>query len=173
MPSEKDEQRSMQGPDEYTPKGAVKQQPGQKSMFDGKPRRPTQQEFQQKVQQTQEKLVGYNKRAAELYIQFQRAMSDKTLPQNRNVFSIDTEREMLQNLLQLAAEINEDPNEQESGGSLTLVILLLKTALLQRDRINELEYAVVSLQKKIDSPALTEYINKEISKALDKKKVSE
>lgn len=173
MPSEKDEPRSLQGPDEYTPKVGVKQQPGQKSMFDGRPKRQTPQEFQQKVQQTQEKLVGYNKRAAELYIQFQRAMADKTLAQNRNVFAADTEREMLQNLLQLAAEINEDPNEQESGGSLTLVILLLKTVLFQRDRINELEYALVTLQKKIDSPALTETINKEISKALDKKNGSE
>lgn len=172
MPSEKDGPVPLQGPDEFTPKVSVKA-PGQKSMFDGKPRKPTPQEFQQKVQQTQEKLVGYNRRAADLYLQFQKAMADKTLPQNRNVFAADTEREMLQNLLQLAAEINEDPNEQDSGGSLTLVILLLKTVLAQRDRINELEYATVMLQKKIDSPALTEYINKEISKALDKKKDSE
>lgn len=173
MPSEKDEPKSLQGPDEYTPKGGVKQQPGQKSMFDGKPKRQTPQEFQQKVQQTQDKLVGYNRRAAELYAQFQRAMADKTLSQNRNVFAADTEREMLQNLLQLAAEINEDPNEQNSGGSLTLDILLLKTVMFQRDRINELEYGLVTMQKKFDSAALTDYINKEISKALDKKKGNE
>lgn len=173
MPSDKDEPRSLQGPDEYTPKGGVKTQPGQKSMFDNRPRRQTQQEFQQKVQQSQDKLVGYNKRAAELYMQFQRAIADKTLAQNRNMFAADTEREMLQNLLQLAAEINEDPNEQESGGSLTLVILLLKTVLSQRDRINELEYAIVTLQKKTDTPALAELVNKEISKALDKKKGNE
>lgn len=172
MPSDKDGPVPLQGPDEFIPKVSVKA-PGQKSMFDGKPRRQTPQEFQQKVQQTQERLVGYNKRAADLYVQFQRAMQDKTLAQNRNVFAIDTEREMLQELLKLAAEINEDPEEQDSGGSLTLVILLLKTALQQRDRINDLEYALVTLQKKVDSPALAEYINKEISKALDKKKDSE
>ena len=172
MPSEKDEPIPLQGPDEFKPKVSVKQ-PGQKSMFDGKPKRQSPQEFQQKVQQSQDRLVGYNRRAAELYIQFQRAMADKTLAQNRNVFTIDTERELLQNLLQLAAEINSDPEEQDSGGSLTLVILLLKTVLSQRDRINELEFTLVNLQKKIDSPMISEYINKEISKALDKKKGSE
>jgi carboxylesterase type B len=172
MPSDKDgPSPPLQGPEEFTPKVTMKGVG--KSMFDNKPKKPTPQEFQQKVQQSQEKLVGYNKRAAELYMQFQRAIADKTLAQNRNVFAADTEREMLQNLLQLASEINEDPNEQESRGSLTLVILLLKTALAQRDRINELEYALVTLQRKFDGPALTEYINKEISKALDKKKGSE
>lgn len=40
-------------PKEYVPKVGVKQVQGQKSMFDGKPKKPTQQEFQQQVQQTQ------------------------------------------------------------------------------------------------------------------------
>lgn len=172
MPSEKDGPVPLQGPDEFTPKVSVKA-PGQKSMFDNRPRPPTQQEFQQKVQQVQDTLSGYKKRVADLFVQFQRAMGDKTLPQNRNVFNIETEREMLQNMIQLSVEINNDPNEREGEGSLTWIVLLLKMCLAQRDRINELEYAVTTLQKKIDSPALAEYINKEISKALDKKKVSE
>ncbi len=171
MPSEKDGPAPFQDPDSYTPKSSVKSQ-GQ-SMFDGRRRAPTQQEFQQKVQQTQETLTGYNRRAADLFMQFQKAMADKTLPQNRNVFNHEAEKEMLQNMLQLATEINNDPNEQEGMGSLTWIILLFKTCLAQRDRVNELEYAMTSLQKKLDSSALSDFINKEISKALDKKKGSE
>lgn len=171
MTSEKDKPIPLQGPQEFTPKAGLKAT-GQKSMFEGK-RRPSQQEFQQKVHQVQETLSGYKKRAAELFVQFQQAMSDKTLPQNRNVLNHETEKEMLQNMIQLADDINNDPNEQEGMGSLTWITLLFKTCLAQRDRMNEIEYALSMLQKKYESTAMTDYINKEIAKALDKKKGSE
>lgn len=164
-------QQALQGPDEYTPKVGVKSQGH--SMFDNRRKAPSQQEFQQKVQQVQETLSGYKKRAAELFIAFQRAMSDKTLPQNRNVLHIESEKELLGNMINLAAEINSDPNERESEGSLTWIVLLLKTCFTQRDRLNELEYTVATLQKKTDTSVMTDYINKEINKALDKKKGSE
>lgn len=164
-------QAPLQGPDSYTPNVGVKQQ-GQ-SMFDQVRKKPTQKEFQQQVQQTQETLSGYKKRAAELFVQFQRAMSDKTLPQNRNIFNQESEKELLQNMILLAAEINSDPNERESEGSLTWIVLLLKTCFTQRDKMNELEYQVVQLQKKVDPTAMADFINKEITKALDKKKGSE
>ena len=170
--NKKDGPVPMQGPQEWTPKSSVKKQ-GTASMFDNQRKPPSQQEFQQKVQQSQETLAGYKKRAAELFVLFQRAMSDKTLAQNRNIFNMETEKEMLQNMLQLATEINNDPNEQEGMGSLTLITLLLKTCLAQRDKVNELEFAVSQLSKKLDGPALTDFVTKEIAKALDKKKGSE
>lgn len=160
-------------PKEFVPKVGLKQVQGQKSMFDGKSKKPTQQEFQQQVQQTQEKMSGYKKRAADLFVQFSRAMSDKTLAQNRNVFNNESEKELLQNMIQLAIDVNNDPNEQEGMGSLTWITLLFKTCLSQRDRMNELEYALGLLQKKLDSSVISDYINKEIAKALDKKKDSE
>lgn len=164
-------QAALQGPDEYTPKVGVKGQ-GQ-SMFDRQQKKPSQQEFQQQVHQTQETLSGYKKRAAELFVQFQRAMADKTLPQNRNIFNQESEKEMLQNMIILAAEINSDPNERESEGSLTWIVLLLKTCFAQRDKMNELEYKLSLIQKQLDPTSLTDFINKEVSKALDKKKGSE
>lgn len=142
-------------------------------MFDGKRKKPSQQEFQQQVQQSQETLSGYKKRAADLFVQFQKTMADKTLPQNRNIFNQESEKELLQNMIILAAEINSDPNERESEGSLTWIVLLLKTCFIQRDRINEMEFAIHSLNKKLEPVAMSEFINKEISKALDKKKGSE
>jgi hypothetical protein len=146
---------------------------GQKSMFEGKPKPPTQQEFQEKVQGTYDKMSGYKKRAADLFVQFTKATADKTLPQNRNMFNVETEKEMLQNMVQLAIEINNDPNEQEGMGSLTWITCLFKTCLAQRDRINELEFTLDFMKKKLDSNVLGEYINKEIIKALDKQKKGE
>jgi len=144
---------------------------GQKSMFEGKPKPPTQKEFEQKVQAVQDKVSGYNQRAADLFMKFSKAAGDKTLPQNRNMFADEAETEMLQGMVQLGIEINNDPLEDNNGmGSLTLITCLLKTALAQRDRLNQLEYAYFTLQKKLDGNLLTDYINKEINKALDKKK---
>ena len=157
-------------PKDFAPKIGVKQVSGTKSMFDKKTKPPTQQEFQQKVQVAEEKKSGYKSRAADLFVQFNKSVLDKTLSQNRNVFSIESEKEMLQNMIQLAIEINNDENEQEGMGSLTWITCLFKTCLAQRDRINEIEYAMNLLQKKLDSSALADYINKEISKALTLKK---
>lgn len=168
---DKDAQVPLQGPQEYKPKVTMKKQ-GSTSMFDNMPKKPTQQEFQQKVQEGQETQAGYKRQAAELFVQFQKAMSDKTLAQNRNIFNRETEKEMLQNMLMLATEINNDPNEQEGMGSLTWITLLLKMCLMQRDRMNELEYALEAYQKR-SSTALTEAVKKEIALALDKKKESE
>ncbi len=159
-------------PKEFKPKSSLRPVQGSPSMFDGKPKpAQTQQEFEKKVQEVQEQSSAYKRRAADLFVQFNKTLMDKTLPQNRNVFNVETEKEMLQNMLQLATEINNDPNEQESMGSLTLITLLFKACLAQRDRINQTEYSIDVLNKKIESfPAL---INKEIAKALDSKKNSE
>lgn len=160
-------------PKDFKPNRGLKEMAGSKSMFDGKPRPPSKQEFEQRVQDTQEKASGYKKRAADLFVQFNRAMADKTLPQNRNVFNNESEKEMLQNILQLGEDVNIDPNEKEGMGSLTILTLLLKTCMVQRDRINELEYAMGLLSKRLDMTAVSDYINKEIKKALDKKKDGE
>lgn len=156
--------------DPPNPKTGLQKINGQKSMFDGKPRPPSQQEFQKKVEEVQERQSGYKKRAAELFIQFNKTVSDKRLARNRNIFDVETEKEMLQNMVQLAIEINNDPSEKEGMGSLTWITCLFKTCLSQRDKINDLSYEVDELKKKLDSGALTDYINKEITKALDKSK---
>lgn len=166
MPFDEDE------PKEFEAKIGLKPINGQQSMFN-KPRRPTQQEFQQKVQNVQEKLSGYKKRAAELFIAFNKSMADKTLMQNKNVLNNEIEREMLQDMIQLAIDINNDPNEQEGMGSLTWITLLFKTCLAQRDRINQIEYMMSYLQKQVDNNDLISLINKEIIKVLDSKKTSE
>lgn len=169
----------MPGPFDETPKEprenkvTLKKVSSQPSMFDNKPKKPTPQEFQEQVREVQERSSGYKKRASELAVQFSRMMADKTLPQNRNVFSNEAKRELLQNMVQLAKDINNDPNELEGDGSLILSIVLFNTCFDQKDRINQLEYALTQVQAKLDSSVITDFISKEIAKVLDKKKSSE
>ena len=138
-------------PKKFVPKVGLKQMPGQKSMFENKPKPPTQSQFQAQVEEANDKMVDYKKRASELFAQYNKTVMDKTLVSNKNVLNIDAERELLQNMIQLAIEINNDPNEQDCMGSLTVITCLMKINLAQRDRINDLEYSLVQLKKRIDA----------------------
>lgn len=148
----------------------LKQVSSQKSMFDGQPKKPTPQEFQEQVVATQEKSSSYKRRASELASQFTKMMQDKTLPENKNMFAQEAKRELMGNMIQLAKDINNDPSELEGDGSLIWIIVLFNTAFDQRDRLNQLEYAITQINKKLDSTALTDFISKEITKVLDNKK---
>jgi hypothetical protein len=157
---------------DFTPKSGLKPMSGQKSMFDGKPKPPSQKQFEQSVEQVQQQLSGHKKKAAELFIAFNKAIMDKTLPQNRNILNMDAEREILQNMIRLSQEINDDPNEAEGEGTLMWIVCLLKTCLAQRDRINELEYGLELVQRSINDGGISELIKREIKQALDTAKTS-
>jgi len=154
---------------DVAPKTGLKNVSSQKSIFDAMPKRQTQEDFTKKVNHVQEQVSSHKSRAAELSSHFNQIMADKTLKQNKNIFARDMERELLTKMAQLAIDVNNDQHEHEGMGSLSWIILLLKTCLNQRDRINQLEFFVSQLEKKLDSGA----ISKEIQAALDKKKVSE
>lgn len=155
-------------------KVGLKKVSSQKSIFDSMPKKPTQAEFEDKVHAVQERMSNNKKQASDLASQFIKIMTDKTLKENKSPFALDMEKEVLTNMISLAVQINSDPNEQYDGmGSLGWITLLLKTCLSQRDRINRLEYALTLLDKKTSANELSDFINKEINKALDKKKASE
>lgn len=144
----------------------------QKSIFDTLPKKPNQEDFEKKVAAAQEKLGGYKQKASELAVQFKKIMDDKTLPQNKNVFSIEVEREVLSKMIQLAVDINNDPDEQEGMGSLSWITFLFKLVLSHRDRINSLEYQISLLEKKLESNNISSRNLKE-SQSLDKNKKNE
>jgi len=137
----------------------LKQVSSQKSIFETLPKKPTQSEFTEQVRQVQERASGYKARTADLASQFNKAVADKTLAINKNNFQKEMEIEVLRNMVKLAQEINSDFNEREGEGSLSWITLLLSTCFKQRDKINNLEYVISQLEKKVD--------------ALDKKKSSE
>lgn len=148
----------------------LKKVSSQKSIFDSMPKKPSQEDLDAKVAAAQKRASNHKVKAMELASQFNKAMADKTLPQNRNMFQKEVEKELLGKMVQLAVDINGDPNEQYDGmGSLGWITLLLRTCFGQRDKINLLEYRVEQLEKNSDS------LSKEIAgvvKALDEQKKS-
>lgn len=160
--------------DEYDELPTKQQQSGlkklssQKSMFENVPKKPTQEEADKKAHAVHNRGSSYKIRAAELALQFNKAMSDKTLKIHKTIFSSEIEQELLTNMIGLAIEINADPMEQENMGSLSWITLLLRTCFAQRDKINYLEYAMSQIDKKIESA-----VSSGISRTLDKPKPSE
>jgi hypothetical protein len=137
-----DEQPSLQ-----SQKIGLKKVSTQQSIFDSIPKKPSQEEFTQGVQRVQEKASASKRRAADLAVKFYNMMSDKTLPQNKNQFQKDLEIELLKDMVNFASDINTDPNEKEGMGSISLIALMLKNAISQRDRINNLEFLISKLEK--------------------------
>lgn len=169
-----DEENDSELPSVQSQKVGLKNVSSQKSIFDSMPKKPTQEDLNQKVKVIQERASHYKARAADLSTQFYKALADKTLVQNKNQFQVAMENDVLGQMVQLAIDINNDPAEEKDGmGSLSWIVVLLKTALKQRDKINQLEYQVSQLTAKADSNYLSNLISKEIEKALDKNKKSE
>jgi hypothetical protein len=156
-------------PSAQSQKVGLKQVSSQKSIFDSIPKKPDQSDLNNQVKRVQEKTSAYKSKMADLAIQFSKTMADKTLSVNKNMFQKELEMELLKEMVKLAQSINDDIKESEGEGSLSLIVLLLKTCFQQRNRINALEYAVLQLEKKTD-PAV---LNDLILKALDSKKKSE
>lgn len=126
----------------------LKQVSSKKSIFDAsKQEKPSFENFEKKVDQIHKKMNDYKSRASELAISYKKLIMDKTLPQNKNIFIEDSEKEILSKMVNLAVEINNDEDEQEGMGTLGWITLLLKYFLYHRDRLNSLEYAVSQLQK--------------------------
>lgn len=122
----------------------------------------TQSDFEKKIGDIESKSSKYSERAAQLSVSFRKILDDKTLSKNKNVFQTDIEKQTLESLIQLSMEMNEDENEREAIGATGLIALLLKSILIQRDRINTLEYNASQLENKLLN------IEKTIGSPLDK-----
>lgn len=167
MPFDEDNEK------ETVQKVGLKKVSSQKSIFDSMPKKPSLKDLQDKVNEIEKKDFGYKQRATELSLAFKKIMADKTLSQNKNVFSQELEQETFSKLMNLASDINNDEDEKEGMGSLMLIALMFKTLLYQRDQINKMEYLLSEIEKKLNSPAFRAQIIQEISVALDKKKINE
>jgi hypothetical protein len=145
------------------PKVGLKKISSQKSIFESMPKKPTQEDLNDNVKQVQNRVASHTNKAADLVLQFKKAMEDKVLFENKSIFAHEFEKEILTNMVTLAIDINNDPNEKEGMGSLSWITLLLRNCFAQRDKINKLEYLISQQDKKIE----------EIILALDSKKNSE
>lgn len=121
----------------------------QKSMFAKKVKKPSQQAFEAGLKQSLDRNKDYKERAAELAIAFRKMLDDKTVPQNKNIYSTEIERETLGKMAQLGIDMNLDDQEEEGMGSVGLITLLFRCLLIQRDKINGLDYAVNQMQSQL------------------------
>jgi len=145
----------------------LKKVSSQKSIFDKMPKKPVV-NLNDVAKGIERQRLTYKEIAAELSLQFKKAMVDKTLPENKNVFQIEAEQEMLSKMVKLAVDVNNDENEDEGMGSLMWVILLLKTNLNLRNQINLLEYELSQQKKSVNKlEKMSEEILKQLS-TLDK-----
>lgn len=121
-----------------------------KSIFDNSIKKQNINDFKQNVQKMQDKNFSYKERTNDLAIKFKKIIESKVLPENKNIFILEQEKQILAEIVSLASEIDNDENEQIGIGSLSWIVQLLKTSLYQRDRINKLEYSNLLLNKKFE-----------------------
>jgi len=114
-------------------------------------------EFQQRAAVMMDSRQDQRERGMALVSQFLTSMREKTLPKNRGVLAQDFEKKLRSELVKLVIEINNDETESQDGlGSATLFASVLKVIMLQRDRLNELEYRLLQVEKNQSSPPKTE-----------------
>lgn len=87
-------------------------------------------------------------------------MKDKTLDINKDLVAREDEKKVLAEYANFARLINTDPTKEDCYGTLAFVNAIARCLLLQRDRINELEYEVVKLRKIIEKMPQEEATNK-------------
>lgn len=99
-----------------------------------------QEDFQQQVMRTNKRLDGHLKDAYELGIEFTKLMSDTRIADNIGPYERSFEKEIVRKLINYAITVNNDDQEQEGMGSVSLITLLLKTLFKLRDKTNQLSY---------------------------------
>ena len=133
------------------PKVTLKKVSSQKSFLEAVEKKPSKEDLEKNAKIINDKKSAHKIKAAEINRKFYKALTDKTLAKNRKVFQNDIEREILSEMIQVANDINNDPLENEGIGTLVILVPLLKTCFSQRDKINDLEYSVFVLEKKIEN----------------------
>lgn len=133
------------------PKVTLKKVSSQKSFLESVEKKPSKEDLEKNAKIINDKKSAHKIKASEINKKFYKALMDKTLVKNKKVFQNDIEREILSEMIQVANDINNDPLEDEGIGTLVILVPLLKTCLSQRDRINDLEYSIFVLEKKIEN----------------------
>lgn len=137
----------------------------EKSLIEALPKKPSPEEFHAQASEANQTINNYNVKAGDLALKFKKVLNDPTLLENKSPMTLDAERELLGGLSQLAIDMNNDPHIEIDGmGSIGLTALLMRAIIIQRDRLNMLEYQNVMLNKKVNAIEIT---------LLDLKKIKE
>jgi len=114
-----------------------------------------QEEYSKKFSEAADKIQEYKSELSGKIVEALRKMllviKDKTLPSNKGKVAEEYESSIRKEIIDLEIEINNDPNDENIAmGSVVVDTIILKALLVQRDRINELEYKLEQLSKRID-----------------------
>ena len=104
-------------------------------------------EFQKAADAAAERIFNYKERAGILGLKLKSLIESNILPENKTLVLKDFEKEVLENLIRLANDLNNDETQQEGAGSIALSQLIMKMMLLQRDHINKLQFKIENLEK--------------------------
>ena len=112
-------------------------------------------EYEVRFEENAEKTVKYHdeksKKAVDLVSRYLKITEDKTLNRNRGSIANDVEREIRQQIIQLALDMNNDENEPDNGkGSVIVLSVVTKILLIYRDRLNDLEFEVQQLKRELN-----------------------
>lgn len=105
--------------------------------------------FEKRANEAFDKIQERQQQILELGSKYLSLMKDKTLFQNKGPTDFSIEKEILGNLISFAIEVNTDEVEPEGMGSVGLLTLLFKSAILMRDNFNQVEYRLEQLEKQI------------------------
>jgi hypothetical protein len=109
-------------------------------------------QFEADVSEHQQAQTAIMKKVADLAKQYVGFVKDTTLVENKGPILLQLEGSVPKELSEISLLIdNDETTEQISLGSNSLILLLLKTTLIQRDIINQLSYKVSKLEKQSSS----------------------
>lgn len=114
-------------------------------------------QFEGEVSEYQQAQKDILNKITELAIQFNGFIKDKTLKENKGPILLALEQTVPKELSEISLHIdNDETTDQICLGSNGLILLLLKSSLIQRDIINELSYKVSKLETKLSSQDKTD-----------------
>lgn len=107
--------------------------------------------FEERADQVVNKLDDQKQRAANLVKNFWVMIKDTKLNEARGPIELNTENVIYNELLNLGQELNNDDGPIEGQGSISLIAILLKFALYQREQNNKLNFRLAQLEERFSS----------------------
>ncbi len=109
-------------------------------------------QFEVEVSEHQQAQTAIKQKIADLAKQYVGFVKDFTLNENKGPILLQLEGSVPMELSQISLAIdNDETTEQICLGSNGLILLLLKTTLMQRDMISQLSYKISKLEKQSSS----------------------
>lgn len=106
--------------------------------------------FEETVEKTIQQNEDFQKLAFALGSSFIKIMEDSVLVENKSPLSISLEKETLAKLVEFAKTVNNAESEPLGMGSVSLIVLLFKSSLMLRDKLNLLEFKNHQLEQRLD-----------------------